>query len=85
MKNFIIELLDTLDQTGTDPGTKVSILKLIQKHKLDQTQEPAEQQEQNLLTVAEWNALGYKGRAELYDANREAYDAALVGKFKGEN
>jgi len=83
MKNFIIELLDTLDQTGTDPGTKVSVLKLIQKHKLDQTQEPA--QEPNLLTAAEWNGLGYKGRVELYDTNKEAYDAALQGNFKGEN
>ena len=83
MKNFIIELLDTLDQTGTDPGTKISVLKLIQKHELDQTQEPA--QEPNLLTAAEWNGLKYMDRLALHDTNKEAYDAALQGNFKGEN
>lgn len=83
MNNFIVELLDTLDQTGTDPGTKVSVLELIQKHKMDQPQEQA--QEPNLLTAAEWNGLKYMDRVALHDTNKEAYDAALQGNFKGEN
>lgn len=82
MNNFIVELLEVLDKTQTDPGTKVSVLELIQKHKLDQIKEP--EQNQNLLTAAEWNALGYSQRVELYNTNKEAYDAALQGKFKGE-
>ena len=40
MKNFIIELLDTLDQTGTDPAIQLSVLNLIQKHSPASTQEP---------------------------------------------
>ena len=83
MKKFIVELLDTLDQEGADPAIQLSVLNLIQKHSPASTQEPA--QEPNLLTAAEWNGLGYKGRVELYDTNKEAYDAALQGNFKGEN
>ena len=44
-----------------------------------------DEKNQNLLTAAEWNALGYSQRVELYNTNKEAYDAALQGNFKGEN
>lgn len=43
-----------------------------------------DEKNQNLLTAAEWNALGYSQRVELYNTNKEAYDAALQGNFKGE-
>lgn len=80
MNEFIQELLDTLDQTTADPATKLSVLELIQKHTAKDQEQPP--QDNNLLTAAEWNGLGYKQRVDLYNSNREAYDAATQGNFK---
>lgn len=78
--NFINELLDVLDTTGANLSTRGGILDLIEKY--IPKDEPQEQENSNLLTAAEWKALGYKQRLELFNTNKEAYDAALQGNFK---
>lgn len=44
---------------------------------------PDEQQDGEMLTADEWNALSYKERIELKETNTELFNNAMAGKFKG--
>lgn len=44
---------------------------------------PDEQQDEKMMTVDEWNALGYKEKIELKETDRELFDNSMAQKFKG--
>lgn len=44
--------------------------------------EPDEQQDEKMITVDEWNALGYKEKMELKETDRELFDNSMAHKFK---
>ena len=44
--------------------------------------EPDEEQDGKMLTVDEWNALGYKERMGLKETDRELFDNSMAHKFK---
>jgi len=45
--------------------------------------EPDEQQDGEMLTADEWNALSYKERIELKETKPELFNNAMAHKFKG--
>ena len=68
----------------TNVGEDKDLHNFIKNLSTDIDRMGGDEKNQNLLTAAEWNALGYSQRVELYNTNKEAYDAALQGNFKGE-